>query len=148
MVIEVRFFGEALTVTDVVAPTVPTLAVAVAVPGAIAFSSPLALTVATAALEDAQVAELVTSVWLPSLYVPVAVNCWAALTLSDTLTGASVSEVKVLLLLGGGVLVAALLADELPHPTVISRFKKVTESSQKIALRNSIQILQNSHSAA
>jgi hypothetical protein len=53
---------------------VPDLAVMVALPGATLAANP-PLTVATAVLEEIQVAVLVRFCVVPLLYVPVAVNC-------------------------------------------------------------------------
>jgi hypothetical protein len=150
---EIKLFGGVLTVVAPVtlmvavpvALTVPTLAVIEAVPGATAFSMPLALTVATLALEVAQVAELVTSAWLPSLYFPTAVNCWAAPTFKDAPFGVRAMEVKVVSTLGTGELFwLPGDAPEPPHPTTIIRSRKRTGSSHEAGARECNGYLSNS----
>ena len=77
------FAGVTATETRVAGPTVnvvlpvtpPEVALTWEVPCAVALARPPAVMVATAVLEDTQVAELVTSTIDPSEYVPVAVNC-------------------------------------------------------------------------
>lgn len=76
--------------------TAPIFAVMVHVPAAFAVSIPPAATEATFALDELQVADPVSSLGLPLLYVPVAVICWvwpavmvalAAVTCTDTSAG-------------------------------------------------------------
>ena len=55
----------------------PEVAVMVAVPAATAVARPLLLTVATDGLDELQMTCGVTSWFVPSEYVPEAVNCWA-----------------------------------------------------------------------
>ncbi len=70
----------ALTVIVVVAPIVPNVAVIVVLPVPTLVASPLLpavlLIVATVAVADAHVTVPVMSCVLPSVYVPVAVNCF------------------------------------------------------------------------
>src|SRR5271155_3304467 len=63
------------TVRVVEEATEPEVAVIVAVPCPALVARPL-LTIATVALDELHVATEVTSCVLPSVYVPVAVNCW------------------------------------------------------------------------
>jgi len=66
-----------LTVSVTDAPTDPTVAVIVQLPGVRAFARPLPLPIfATPVSDDAQVAWPVRSCVLPSLKVPTAENCW------------------------------------------------------------------------
>ena len=57
--------------------TLPRVAAIWEVPGVIPAASPVFRPIdATAVLEEVQLTLVVTSLVLPSLYVPVAVNCW------------------------------------------------------------------------
>ena len=56
--------------------TGPNVAVIVAVPGPTPLAAPLEVMVATAEDEVLQLTYVVKLRWLPSLNVPVAVNCW------------------------------------------------------------------------
>lgn len=69
---ETKFGG--LTVSFVEPVTEPEVAVIVLAPGAVVLTIPVLLMVAIAE-EEAHVTVLVISCVLPSLYVPVAVNC-------------------------------------------------------------------------
>jgi hypothetical protein len=80
----------------------PEVAVMVAVPTPVPVANPLLAMVATVAEDELQVTELVRVCVLPSLYVPVAANCWLAplaidalpgLTDNDTRTGAVTANV-------------------------------------------------------
>ena len=64
-----------------------TVALIVVVPAVKLEASPLESTLATPELDEFQVAVPVRSCVLLSLYVPVAVNCWALPTSMDGLTG-------------------------------------------------------------
>jgi len=66
----------AVTVATVEPLMEPEVARIVLVPGATPRASPVAEIVATAVLVEDQVAVSVRSWVLPSLYVPVAMNCW------------------------------------------------------------------------
>lgn len=69
--------GVAGVTVSVVEPTIaPDVAVMVVVPTPTAVASPAALIVAAEEEDEAQIAVLVKSCVLPSVYVPVAVNCW------------------------------------------------------------------------
>jgi hypothetical protein len=59
----------------------------VVVPAATPFARPALEMLATPALEEDQVTWLVTSLWLPSLYIPVAENCSVAPTAAEGLVG-------------------------------------------------------------
>ena len=58
--------------------TDPRVAVIVVWPGATPVERPLVAIVATVDAEELQLTAFVTSCWLPSLKLPVAVNCWVA----------------------------------------------------------------------
>ena len=95
---EVSARGGGFTVMAAVAVCPPSVAVTFAEPGAIAVTNPALLTVATAELEEAQVAFDVTSVVERSLYVAFACNCWVALIFSD----ADAGEMPTAVMVGGG----------------------------------------------
>ena len=66
-----------LVISNVAVPFIdPELAVIVLAPIAIPVAIPVAPTEATLALEDVHCTEVVRSLELPSLYLPVAANCW------------------------------------------------------------------------
>jgi len=71
---ETRTAGPTLSVAEAVVE--PELAVMVAVPTPVPVANPLPATVATVIEDEPHVTELVRVCVLPSLYVPVAVNCW------------------------------------------------------------------------
>lgn len=56
------------------------------------FARPLAAIVATLVLEEDQVTELVRFCVLPSLYVPVAVNCWVSPAAKEGLAGVTATD--------------------------------------------------------
>jgi hypothetical protein len=76
-----------------------------ALPLASAVAIPDAFTVATLLALDDQVTCDVKLLLLPSLYVPVAVNCWVPLTGIEALAGATAMEASVVI--AGGVVEAA-----------------------------------------
>lgn len=90
--IEVNVTATANTVAPL---TVPEVAVIVVVPAATPVASPAVLIVATAAADELQVAELVRFWVLPSLKVPVAVNCWVAPLEIDGFAGVTAIELSV-----------------------------------------------------
>ena len=65
----------------------PNVAVIIAVPCILLIASPAVETIATLALEELQVADVVRSLLLPSLYLPIAVNCLAWPAASVELSG-------------------------------------------------------------
>jgi hypothetical protein len=65
----------------------PEVAVTLGLPIATAVASPELLIVATVVLDELQVAEAVKSCLLPSLNVPVAVNCWVVPVVIDGFPG-------------------------------------------------------------
>ena len=67
-----------VTVRLVALDTEPTVAAIVAWPAAMPAAKPLEARLAIAGAEELQITDVVTSAWLPSLKVPVAVNCWLA----------------------------------------------------------------------
>jgi hypothetical protein len=92
----------AVTVRSVDPLIVPEVAVIVEVPAATAVASPAELMVATVVVEEAQATEFVRFAVLPSVYVPVAANCWVVATtieapagVTATLTRAGAVTVRV-----------------------------------------------------
>ena len=83
------------TVRVVVPLTAPEVAVIVVLPTAMAIAAPETLMVATAVLDDSQFAVAVRFFVVPSLYIPVAVNCWVVPKPMDGLEGVAVIEVSV-----------------------------------------------------
>src|SRR5271170_999440 len=73
----------------------PKLAVIVTWPATKLVPKPLALMVATLALEEVQLTCVVKSCWLLSLKVPIAVNCCVVPAAMPGLEGLTVREVKV-----------------------------------------------------
>ena len=73
---------------------VPELAAIVDCPATIPTARPEGFTLATVGVDDVQLAECVKSCWLPSLKVPVAVNCWVAPALMVAADGLSAIAVK------------------------------------------------------
>jgi hypothetical protein len=87
--------GAAVTVSIVVPLIAPSVAVIVVDPAATAVASPAALMVAAAVEELAQVTEAVRFEVVPSLYVPVAVNCCVAPAAMDGEAGVIAMEERV-----------------------------------------------------
>jgi len=83
--IETRTAGVTVSAADPL--IVPKLAVTVALPCVTPVARPSALIVAMEVAEDNHVHVLVRFCVLPSLYVPVAVNCWASPAGTDTVEG-------------------------------------------------------------
>ena len=87
--------GPGETVSPVLPLTELSVAEMVVVPVATAVASPPALIDAAAVFEDAHVTWLVRFCVLESEYVPVAVNCWVAPTVSVAFAGVTAIEVSV-----------------------------------------------------
>jgi len=101
-----------VTVSTVVPVIVPEVAVMVVVPTATAVAKPATLMVATAGVAESQLAVEVRFLVLPSLYVPVALNCWVVPAVMEGLDGVTAIETSVT---AGGVVPPD---DELPpQPT-------------------------------
>jgi hypothetical protein len=84
-----------MVVVPVIEELLVSVAVMVDVPAPAAVASPLlALMVATVVLEDDQVADTLLAV-VPSLFTPVAVNCWVVPTTTLGLAGLMLIEVRV-----------------------------------------------------
>lgn len=79
----------AMTVRAVEPLTEPEVAVMVVVPSAALDARPVLLMGATVAIEEVQAAVLLRSLVVPSLYVPVALNCWVAPRGIEALPGAT-----------------------------------------------------------
>jgi hypothetical protein len=99
------------TATVELPETVSKKADTVAAPGVTAETRPALLAAATAGTEEDQVATALTSCVLPSLNVPVAVNCWNKPTTREGLTGVTASETAL-------AFVTARPADALKEPDV------------------------------
>lgn len=84
-----------MTVTVLVPLMEPELAVIVVVPAASAVTKPLAETVAVVTPDDVQVAVLVRSWVLPSVYVPVASNCKVVPSAIEALAGVTAMDSRV-----------------------------------------------------
>lgn len=84
----------AVTVSEVLWLTLPRRAEILVVPLVSELAKPVALIVATEVVEELHVTRLVRSELLPSLYAPVAVNCWLVLTGIDEAAGAIVIDFK------------------------------------------------------
>lgn len=84
-----------VTVSFVEAFTLPDAALMFVLPCAIDVASPVPLMVATAMLEDVQVTEVDTFCMLPSLNVPMAVNCCICPAPIEGFAGAIVNETSV-----------------------------------------------------
>ena len=82
-----------VTVRVVDPDMLPDVAVIVDVPAAAEVASPELFIVATSAFDECQVTNVVTSIVVPSEYVPVAVSCWAVLRAILELVG--VIEIEV-----------------------------------------------------
>lgn len=84
----------AVTVSEVLWLTLPRRAEILVVPLVSELAKPVALIVATEVVEEVHVTRFVRSELLPSLYAPVAVNCWLVLTGIDEAAGAIVIDFK------------------------------------------------------
>jgi hypothetical protein len=92
----------------------PSVAVIVAVPTPAPFASPPAATFATDVNDELQLAALVRSCVLPSLYVPVAENCWLVPSGIEALAGVMETEISI-----GAVTVTLAEALTLPEAALI-----------------------------
>lgn len=81
-----------VTVSFVEALALPDVALMVVLPGASAAANPAELMVATVVAEEVQVTELVTFCMLPSVKVPVAVNCNSCPAAIEGFAGATVND--------------------------------------------------------
>lgn len=115
---------------SVAAPSTPVKdAVTVVEPAATPVASPAAFTVATAGLDEVQVAVAVTSAVVLSLYVAVAMNCWVPFATMLAVTGETAMEVTVFVTTGGCTVRDALPAMPLtvavmvaePAPIAVAR---------------------------
>ena len=79
-------------------------------PAATPVARPPLVIVATAPLLDVQLTELVRFCWLPSLYVPVAVNCSVVPFATDAFTGVTASDTSAVVTVS---VVEALIVPEL-----------------------------------
>src|SRR5438270_10401261 len=84
------------------------------VPAPMAVTSPVLPAVTTVVSLELQVAELVTSCVLPSVYVPVAVNCWVVPLTIDAFAGFIAMEDTI-----GGVTVNVAVPATLPEVAVM-----------------------------
>jgi len=84
----------AFTVNVVEMLTAPRVAEIFVVPAAMPVATPFASMVATPVADDPQLTRAVRSRLLPSLYVPVAVNCWLVFTGIEDAAGKMLMPVK------------------------------------------------------
>jgi hypothetical protein len=94
----------ATTVRELEADRDPDAAETVAVPGARLVARPALEMLAMAGEEEVQLATFVTSLLFPSVYVPVAVNCWLTPSVTETVVGVTARETSA-----GGVIVTSVL---------------------------------------
>jgi hypothetical protein len=99
----------AVTVSNNDPVAVPCVAEIVDWPTATPVATPVELTLAAAAFDDAQVAELVRFCVVPSLYIPVAVNCSFALRDMEALGAVIAIDCSV-----GAVMVSATMLEVTP----------------------------------
>ena len=104
-------------VDPVIEPDSVCLAWMVVVPDDIPLTNPVALTVATLVLEELQVTVLVRSNVLPSVYVPVAVNCCVLPAPKEAFAGVTAIETRV-----GGVTVRPVVPLTVPKVPWIEVF--------------------------
>ncbi len=93
-VITIETSVAAVTVSSVELLTLPELAVTVVVPAPLLCASPAVLIVAVVVVSEAQVAELVRSFVVPSVNVPVAVNCCVVPRAIDGVAGVTAIETR------------------------------------------------------
>jgi hypothetical protein len=139
---ETRTAGPTLSVADAVME--PELAMMVALPTPAPVASPLLAIVATAVEDELQITVLVRSCVLPSLYVPVAVNCWLVpfaivalegVTDSDVSTaGATVNVAEPLIVPEAEMMVALPCAILVASPPLLTVAIDVTEDVQVAVL--------------
>src|ERR1700681_3015530 len=84
-----------VTLSEVMALTDPDVAMIVAAPTAAPLARPVALMVATPVLKDVQLTEDVRSSVLPSVNVPVALNCLVVPRAIAGLTGVSARDTRL-----------------------------------------------------
>jgi hypothetical protein len=124
---EASVFAGAAIVRVAVPLSAPMLAVTVVEPAATPVAIPDEVMVATFASASVQVAEEVTSAVEPSLYVALAVNCWAAPTARLAVTGEAAIELKTLVVLPDPM-------DELPpQPAAASRSERLRQRNEECA---------------
>ena len=122
MAIETSIAG--VTVSSVEPATDPDIALMLAVPVPTPLESPVLLIVATETVSDDHVAVVVRSCVLPSLYVPVAVNCCVVFSAIEGRAGVTAIETRVAVVTVSTVdpvtpLEIALIV-AVPEPTVVA----------------------------
>jgi len=118
-----------VTVRVVVPLMLPEAAWMVVLPVATPAAKPAPLIVATAVFVELQVTELVRFCVLPSLYVPVAVNCWLIPLATDGVTGVTAIEANT-----GGVTVRVVDPLMPPDVATITLLPVATALARPVAL--------------
>jgi hypothetical protein len=118
----------------------PEVAVMVALPIPAPAASPPLVTVAISVEDELQFAVLVRSCVLPSLYVPVAVNCWVVPLAMDAVDGATDNEVST-----GGVTVRAAEALIVPEVAVIVELPWVRLVTSPALLTDAVAVEEEVH---
>jgi hypothetical protein len=125
---EARFVAALVICRVADAENFPEVALTMTVPAPTAVTLPAA-TLATLESDVFHCAEAVRSLLLPSLYLPVAVNCWIAPGATLALPGVTCNEVRVGVTGGGGLL---LLLEPPPEPQAASA--RLNEMMARIAV--------------
>ncbi len=120
------------TAKDVDPLIAPEVAVIVVAPGAPPAASPSLVTVATFVAEEFQVAEVVRFLVLPSLSVPIAVNCTLAATTMDEFAGATAIDLRVGV--DGGEGDGGEDAPPPPHPRKVSTATAISNCADDFIL--------------
>ena len=132
----------AVTVSVVEPVTLPLVALIVEVPAFNALARPEALIVAVVVLEDAHVALLVRFCVVPSLYVPVAVNCCVPPAATDGFTGVTAIELSV-----AAVTVSVVEPVTLPLVALIVEVPAFNALARPEALIVAVVVLEDAHVA-
>lgn len=127
---EMEMSGDAVTLKVAEPRRVRALAVIVVFPAWPPTATPEALMSATEAAEELQLTEAVKFLELPSLYFPVAVNCWVLPFMIWALVGVTVMAVSEGVM--GGVVDEELFWPLPPQPTKVT---KVPITNQRHAAR-------------
>lgn len=128
-VMEIEMSGAVVTFKVAEPRMEPVLAVMVVVPDWLADATPEALMAATETVEELQVTEVVRFLVVPSVYWPVAVNCWVTPSETWALGGVTVIELR----LGVGFGEGEELEPLPPQPTSVTKVPRT--SPQKTAFR-------------
>jgi hypothetical protein len=131
-----------VTVTDALPLTIPSEAVIVAEPADEAVARPELFTDTIPSSEEDHVTLVVMSCVEASEYVPVAVNCWVALTVIDGLAGVTAIDESVML---PAVTVTETWPKTVPDVAVTVAVPADTPNSMPDALTETTPVLEDSH---